>query len=82
MDCTNYTWSGLLFYLDVLVQKGSLSEEQLEKIIHLVDHKKVVKHNLLSEEFIEKNIIPSIDYDDYDGLDLYLIEKYQNNLRD
>ena len=82
MDCSNYTWSGLLFYLDILVQKGSLSEGQLEKIIHLVDHKKVVKNNLLSDDFIEKNIIPNIDYDDYDGLDLYLIEKYQNNLRD
>jgi hypothetical protein len=81
MDCSNYTWSGLLFYLDILVQKGSLSETQLEKIIHLVDHKKVVKNNLLSDEFIEKHIIPNIDYDDYDGLDLYLIEKYQNVLK-
>ncbi len=82
MDSSKYTWNGLLFYLDILVQKGDLSENQLEKIIHLVDHKKVVKNNLLSDEFIEKHIIPNIDYDDYDGLDLCLIENYQRILKD
>jgi hypothetical protein len=81
MDTAKYTWNGLLFYIDILVQKGSLTEEQLEKIIELVDIKKVVKNNILSDDFINKNIIPRIDYDDYDGIDLYDIEKYQNNLK-
>ena len=44
----------------------------------LVDIKKIVKYNKLSKEFIDNYIIPRIDYDDYDGLDLYDIEKYQN----
>ncbi len=81
MDTTKYTWNGLLFYIDILVQKGELTEEQLDKIIELVDIKKVVKNNLLSDNFINKHIIPRIDYDDYDGIDLYDIEKYQNNLK-
>jgi hypothetical protein len=81
MDTTNYTWGGLLFYMDILVQKGCLTENQLEKIIEMVDIKKVVKNNILSDDFINKHIIPKIDYDDYDGIDLYDIEKYQNNLK-
>jgi hypothetical protein len=81
MDTKNYTWNGLLFYIDILVQKGCLTESQLEKIIDMTDIKKVVKNNVLSEDFINKHIIPRIDYDDYDGIDMYDIEKYQNNLR-
>ncbi len=81
MDTSNYTWSGLLFYIDILVQKGSLTESQLEKIIDMTDIKKVVKNNVLSDDFINKHIIPRIDYDDYDGIDLYDIEKYQTTIR-
>ena len=81
MDTTNYTWNGLLFYIDILVQKGILTENQLEKIIEIVDIKKVVKNNILSEDFINKYIIPRIDYDDYEGIDLYDIEKYQKTIR-
>ena len=81
MDTKNYTWSGLLFYIDILVQKGSLTESQLEKIIDMTNIKKVVKNNELSDDFINKHIIPRIDYDDYDGIDLYDIEKYQNILK-
>jgi hypothetical protein len=77
MDLSKYTWCHFLFTADVLVQKGMLSEDQLSKIIDLVDIKKIVKYNKLSKEFIEKYIIPRIDYDDYDGLCLYEIEKYQ-----
>jgi hypothetical protein len=81
MNTDKYTWNSLLFTADILVQKGCLDEKQLKLIIDLVDIKKVVKHNKLSEEFITNEIIPRIDYDDYDGLDLYLIEKYQNHFK-
>ena len=74
---TKYNWNNLLFMADILVQGGTLNEEQLGYIIDLVDIKKILKYNKLSTEFIDKYIIPRIDYDDYDGLDLYDIEKYQ-----
>ena len=80
MDNNNFTWNKLLFMADILVQKGSLDENQLSLIIDLVDIKKIVKYNKLSKDFINKYIIPRIDYDDYDGIDLYDIEKYQNAL--
>ncbi len=73
----NLEWNNLLYIADILVQKGCLSENQLSMIIDLVDIKKIVKYNKLSKTFIEDYIIPRIDYDDYDGLDLYMIEKYQ-----
>jgi hypothetical protein len=72
------TWNSLLFTADILVQKGCLNETQLALIIDLVDLKKLVKYNKLSKEFIEKYVVPRIDYDDYDGIDLYDIEKYQS----
>ncbi len=78
MDNNNHTWNHLLFTADILVQKGCLDESQLSLIVDLVDIKKIVKYNKLSKGFIEKYIIPRIDYDDYDGLDLYDIEKYQS----
>ena len=81
MDINKYNWNGLLFYIDILIQKGGLSEDQLEKIIDLVDIKTVVKNNLLSEDFINNHIVPRIDYDDYDGIDMYDIEKYQSYLK-
>lgn len=71
-------WNNLVFLADILVQRGCLSEDQLSRIIDLVDIKKIVKFNKLSTKFIEEYIIPRIDYNDYDGLDLYMIEKYQN----
>ncbi len=78
MNFDNYNWNHLLFVADIIVQKGILSEDQLALLVDLVDIKKIVKNNKLSQEFITKYIIPRIDYDDYDGLDLYDIEKYQN----
>ncbi len=81
MNTDKYTWNTLLFTADILVQKGILSEDELIKIIDLVDIKKVVKYNKLSQEFIDKYIIPRIDYDDYDGLDLCMIDDYQNKLK-
>jgi hypothetical protein len=78
MNTSQYTWNSLLFTADILVQKGCLDETQLALIIDLVDLKKLVKNNKLSKEFIEKYVIPKIDYDDYDGIDLYDIEKYQS----
>ena len=80
MDNNNFTWNKLVFMADILVQRGSLDENQLSLIIDLVDIKKIVKYNKLSKDFINKYIIPRIDYDDYDGIDLYDIEKYQNAL--
>lgn len=74
----NLEWNDLLFKANILVQRGCLSEEQLIRIIDLVDIKTIVKFNKLSQKFIDDYIIPRIDYDDYDGLDLYMIEKYQN----
>ena len=81
MNTEKYNWNTLLFTADILVQRGELSEEQLKIIIDIVDIKKVVKFNKLSEDFINKYIIPRIDYDDYDGIDLYDIEKYQNKFK-
>jgi hypothetical protein len=75
-----YTWNHLLFTADVIIQKGCLNEDQIASIIDILDIKKVVKFNKLSQEFIDKYIIPRIDYDDYDGIDLYDIEKYQKLL--
>ncbi len=72
-----YTWQHLLFTADILVQKGCLSESQLEMIINMVDLRKLVKFNKLSKEFINKYVIPRIDLDEYDGIDEYDIEKYQ-----
>ncbi len=71
-------WNHLLFTATTLVQRGCLTENQLIQIIDLVDIKTIVKFNKLSKKFIDDYIIPRIDYDDYDGLDLYMIEKYQN----
>jgi hypothetical protein len=78
MNTSQYTWNSLLFTVDILVQKGCLDETQLAIIIDLVDLKKLVKNNKLSKEFIDKYVIPRIDYDDYDGIDLYYIEEYQS----
>ena len=78
MNTDKCTWNSLLFTADILVQKGCLDETQLALIIDLVDLKKLVKNNKLSKEFIEKYVVPRIDYDDYDGIDLYDIEKYQS----
>jgi hypothetical protein len=78
MDTSMYTWQHLLFTADILIQKGCLDESQLKLIIDMVDLRKLVKYNKLSKEFIIKHIIPRIDYDDYDGIDEYDIEKYQD----
>lgn len=80
MDTDKYSWNSLLFTADILVQRGVLDETQLALIIDLVDLKKLVKYNKLSSEFIEKYVVPRLDYDDYDGIDLYEIEKYQSRL--
>ncbi len=81
MNTDKYTWNYFLFVADILVQKGCLNESQLEIIIDIVDLKKIVKNNKLSKEFIDKFVVPRIDYDDYDGIDLYDIEKYQSRFK-
>jgi hypothetical protein len=70
-------WNHLLFTATTLVQRGCLTEDQLIQIIDLVDIKTIVKFNKLSQKFIDDYIIPRIDYDDYDGVDLDMIDKYQ-----
>ncbi len=82
MNWDKYTWNHLLFVADIIVQRGSLSEEQLALLVDLVDIKKIVKNNKLSQGFIDKYIVPRIDYDDYEGIDLYDIEKYQARFKD
>ena len=81
MDTSKYSWNSLLFTADILVQMGVLDENQLALIIDIVDLKKLVKNNKLSSEFIEKYVVPRLDYDDYEGIDLYDIEKYQSILK-
>lgn len=81
MNTNKYSWNSLLFTADILVQRGVLDETQLALIIDLVDLKKLVKYNKLSSEFIEKYVVPRLDYDDYEGIDLYEIEKYQSRLK-
>ncbi len=81
MNLEKYTWNHLLFVADIIVQRGGLSEDQLALLVDLVDIKKIVKNNKLSQEFIDKYIVPRIDYDDYDGIDLYDIEKYQAHFK-
>ena len=54
MDTSIYTWQHLLFTADILVQKGCLNETQLALIIDLIDLRKLVKNNKLSNEFINK----------------------------
>ncbi len=78
MDTSVYTWQHLLFTADILVQKGCLDESKLVLIIDMVDLRKLVKYNKLSQEFIDKYVKPRIDLDDYEGIDEYDIEKYQS----
>lgn len=81
MDTSKYTWDHLLFTADILIQKGILSEDQLEKIIDIVDIKTLVKNNKLSKEFINKHIKPIIESDDnlsdYDSLTMYDVNRIQ-----
>ena len=81
MDSNKFTWDNLLTIADVLVQRGELNETQLEKIVDLVEIRKIVKNNILTDNFIKKHIEPRIDLNDYDGIDSYSIESYQNKLK-
>ena len=81
MDTSKYTWNHLLYTADILIQTGTLSENQLEKIIDIVDIKTLVKHNKLSKEFINKHIKPKLESDDnlsdYDSLTMYDVNRIQ-----
>jgi hypothetical protein len=68
----------------MLVQKGELTEKQLKKIIEIVDVEKLVKHNKLSPEFIDKYVKPKIEengeeYDSMTMYDVYQIQNYKKN---
>ena len=86
MNFLKYTWDHLLFTADILIQQGNLTENQIKDIINLVDIKKVVTNNKLSENFIETFIKPIIlaqDTSDYNALtmsDIYRIQKYNNKI--
>ena len=79
---TTNTWNGLLFIADQLIQSGNLTESQIKKILPLVELKKVVKHNKLSDNFIRNNIEPLVEMQDSDDedfvalYDVYKIQKY------
>jgi hypothetical protein len=79
------TWNHLLFTADQLIQSGKLTEYQIKKILPLVELKKVVNHNKLSDNFIRNNIEPLVDIQDSDDEnsitinDVYSIQKYNFN---
>ena len=79
---SNNNWNHLLFTADQLIQSGNLTESQIKKILPLVELKKVILYNKLSENFIRNNIEPLVemlDSDDEDNLtlyDIYSIQKY------
>lgn len=83
MDLSKYTWNNLLFTADILIQKGELSEKQIEKIIEIVDIEKLVKNNIMSDQFIEKYVKPYIEkhHDEYDSMTMYDVYNIQNYLR-
>jgi len=82
---TTNTWNGLLFIADQLIQSGKLTEHQIKKILPLVELKKVINHNKLSDNFIRNNIEPIIEMEDSDDeesitiSDVYKIQKYNFN---
>lgn len=82
---TNNTWNGLLFTADQLIQSGNLTESQIKKILPIVELKKVIKHNKLSDNFIRNNIEPLVemqdsDDEDYISLnDVYRVQRYNFN---
>jgi hypothetical protein len=80
MDTSKYTWNSLLFNADILVQKGCLNENQLKKIIDIVDIEKVVKFNKLTNNFIEQYVKPRIEKNDdvYDAMTMYDVYKIQD----
>ena len=79
---TTNTWNGLLFTADQLIQSGNLTETQIKKILSLVELKKVIKHNKLSENFIRNIIEPLVEMQDSDDedyislTDVYRVQKY------
>lgn len=58
-----YTFQHLLFMVDIMIQKGILTETQIKKIIDIVDIKKLVNHNKLSSQFIENTLRPMVEND-------------------
>jgi len=81
-ESDKYTWQYFLFMVDIMIQKGVLTESQIKKIINIVDIKKLVLHNKLSPHFIENTLRPLIENDfddDPDELtmhDIYKIQKH------
>ncbi len=77
-----YTFQHLLFMVDIMIQKGVLTETQIKKIIDIVDIKKLVNNNKLSPQFIENILRPRIENDfnsdSSDDLTMHDIYKIQN----
>ena len=80
-DFNSYNWNSLLFMADILIQKGELKEYQIEKIIDIINIKKLIKYNKLSDDFINKILKPKLEeeYDssDDDSMTMYDVERYQ-----
>jgi len=86
-ESDKYTWQHVLFMVDIMIQKGILTETQIKKIIDIVDIKKLVLHNKLSPEFIENILRPmvendfdSTDSDDLTMHDIYKIQEYNKKI--
>jgi hypothetical protein len=80
-NLNSYNWNSLLFIADVLIQKGELTEDQIKKIIDIIDLKKLIKYNKLSDNFINKILKPKIEeeYDssNYESITMHDVERYQ-----
>jgi hypothetical protein len=83
-EFNSYNWNSLLFMADILIQKGELKEYQIEKIIDIINIKKLIKYNKLSDDFINKILKPKLEkeYDssDDDSMTMYDVERYQKVL--
>ena len=84
-DFNSYNWNSLLFMVDILIQKGELKEYQIEKIIDIVNLKKLVKYNKLSENFIntvlKHKIEKEYDSSDDESITMYDVERYQTHFK-
>ncbi len=84
-EFNSYNWNTLVFIADILIQKGELKEHQINKIINIIDLKKLVKYNKLSDNFIKYVLKPKIE-EEYDSSDdetitMNDVEHYQRNIK-
>ena len=84
-NLNSYNWNLLLFIADVLIQKGELTEDQIKKIIDIIDLKHLIKYNNLSDNFINNILKPKIEEESYsfndESITMYDVERYQNKFK-